>query len=165
MNKEPTIRYLPKFISIDDLKETPREPVIPYFTKNQWHDFISRQRVRKRSALPLNQFQVRYQLAPWGLGDIIIYPNPEFDSFVHHLECKPVIKVSNMQFDPLKLRLIHVGFECHLKYCTPYIEVYVGRIPEGANGIGCDDKHCQGGCKEIFVGTQTDGYFTCTCRS
>jgi hypothetical protein len=155
-------RKLPKFVNIDSIKKTPRDPVIPYFTKARWNDLISRQRVQKRSALPLSQFQVRYQLAPWGDGNVIIYPNPTFEGFLR-LECKPVLKVV-VKNDPIELILIYIGFECRRKYCITYIELYVDEIPKGANGIGCDDEHCRGGCREIFVGTQTDGYFTCSCR-
>jgi hypothetical protein len=152
---------LPTFINIDDLKEDPREPVIPYFTKARWNDFISRQRILKRSSLPLSEFQVRYHLAPWGNGDIVIYPNP------HHklLDCKPIIKLEVSANPRLRVRWIFIGFDCPpSEYCATYIELYPGRIPKGANGIGCDDKHCLGGCREIFVGTQHDGYFTCSCR-
>lgn len=157
MKREIGQLKLPTFINIDDLKKDPREPVIPYMTKVRWDDFISRQRILKRSRLPLSQFQVRYHLAPWGNGDIIIYPNPLYKL----LDCKSIIKVEILP--NLKVRRIYIGFECRRKYCVTYIELYVDQIPDGANGIGCDDEHCRGGCREIFVGTQQDGYFTCSC--
>jgi hypothetical protein len=164
MKTQPKPQKFPTFVNIHDLKETPPEPVIPYFTKDRWGEFISRQRLQKRSTLPLNQFQVRYQLVPWGSGEVMVYPNPLFARYVLS-ECKPILKVV-VHDDPLYLKLIHVGFECKIErlYCTAYIEAYPGEIPKGVNGIGCDDEHCRNGCRQIFVGTQTEGYFTCTCR-
>src|SRR5687768_332502 len=106
MKKEIEPLKLPTFINIDDLKEDPRTPVIPYFTKARWHDFISRQRIFKRSSLPLSQFQVRYHLAPWANGDIIIYPNPHYKL----LDCKGIMKVEILP--NLKVRRIYVGFDC-----------------------------------------------------
>jgi hypothetical protein len=161
MVQQTAQRKLPKFVNVHDLKETPEDPVIPFFTKVQWDNLISRQRLRKRSVLPLSEFQVRYHLAPWGGGDVMIYPNPAFAGYLR-FECEPLFKVI-VQTDPLEMRLIYLGFLCRLKHCIPYIEYYVGEIPKGANGIGCDDEQCRGGCREIWVGTQTDGHLTCQC--
>lgn len=149
---------LPVFVSVNEVKETPKHPIILYFKKTYWDAIISKKRVQKRSNFPLNRFQMRYQLAPWANGDVIIYPNPGFRA----LECKPIMKVE-VRHDPFRVVWIRVGFECKAKHCAIYTEVYPREIPEGANGIGCDDAQCRGGCREIFVGTRDEGYFTCRC--
>ena len=149
---------IPVFVNVNEIRRTPKAPVILYFTKAHWNAIIATKNVLKRSAVPLNQFQMRYQSAPWGNGDVIIYPNLGF----HGFHCKPIMEVVQPggPFGALRIR---IGFECERQHCEIYTEAYPDHIPKGANGIGCDDTHCRGGCREIFVGTRDDGYFTCRC--
>jgi hypothetical protein len=151
-------RKVPVFVDVNQVRKTPKDPIILYFTKAYWHAIISKKRLLKRSSFPLERFQMRYQLAPWGNGDVIIYPNPAFRA----LECKPIMK-AEIRTEPFKVVWVRVGFECKAKHCAIYTEAYPGKIPDGANGIGCDDEKCPGGCREIFVGTADEGYFTCRC--
>ena len=159
MKRVASTPKLPVFVNVNEVRETPKDPVILYFTKVYWDAIISKKRLLKRSSFPLERFQMRYQLAPWANGDVIIYPNPAFRA----LECRPIMKVE-IRHDPFEVVWVRVGFECKAKHCAIYTEAYVDKIPEGANGIGCDDEQCPGGCREIYVGTPGEGYFTCRCR-
>jgi hypothetical protein len=155
-------KTLPQFKNIADLKTTPRSSVILYCTKQQWERLTSGKKRGKK--LERNQPAIRFDPAPWGGGDIILFP-----------VIPALYNLTSISACTWRFRRVNNGWVIEL-ICftvpwtpvpsTPRCERIV--LPTGVE-LGCRpvQNRCRGTCNDVFVPDPNGigGFFQCQCQS
>ncbi len=153
-------KTLPQFKNIADLKTTPRSPVILYCTKKQWGRLTRKMKSGKK--LQRNKPAMRFEPAPWGGGDVILFP---VIPALHNLKASSACT--------WKFRKVGIGWVVEY-ICIPLPVTPGGPgtcqiivLPSGIE-LGCRpiQSGCQGTCQQVFVSGShgIGGFFQCQCR-
>ena len=150
-------RRIPVFRNIAKIKSTPRIPVIPYFSKEQWETSI--EKIGKGEPKP-DLPALRFQVAPWSQEAMIVYPY-SIAAGVPILECQFVVKTIEIGGNQFRIMLLQCGppvrNNCILQYGDSY----------GRPIWSCNNAGCIGSCLIIMrvnFRDLKDGFIQCQCQ-
>lgn len=162
-NLNPATGRIPAFRNILSFRTTPRIPVIPYFTSQQWEEAAQGVKLMPLTKSEPTIPRLHYQLAPWGRGDKIV----TFDDTTLNPPgnlCTPKIKVRREKNGVYQ---IEMGLACPAPQTRAGCEFFLRAMVTGnhtsVSPWGCLNNDCSGQCILIMEGAKTVGDLYCIC--
>jgi len=159
----PPAYRIPVFKNILSLKTTPRIPVIPYFTRQQWEMATKGLKHRPLSRPDPDIPRLHYQPAPWGRGDIVVAFKELLENPI--ILCTPRVKVKRQKDGFI---LVEMVLECPPPAtrvgCKAFLRAFVDHINYDIDPWGCENEGCSGQCQIVLEGAETVGDIYCLCH-